>query len=41
MLLGEDRADESDHGGAFGEDAHHACAAPDLSVEPLLGLLDQ
>ena len=35
VLLGEDGADESDQGGAVGEDADDVGAAADLPVEPL------
>jgi len=36
VLLGQDRADEPDQGGAVGEDADDVGAAADLAVEALL-----
>ncbi|GAA3271541.1 hypothetical protein GCM10010469_48760 [Streptomyces labedae] len=34
VLLGQDRADEPDDGGAVGEDADHVGAVPGLLVQP-------
>src|SRR5215217_6431562 len=39
VLLGKDRADQPDQGGAVGEDALHIGAAADLPVQPLLGVV--
>ena len=38
-LLGEEGADEADHGGPVGEDAHDVGAPADLLVEAFLGVV--
>ena len=35
ILLGEERADEPDHGGVVGEDPDDVGAAADLLIDPL------
>ncbi len=41
VLLGQDRPDEPDDGGAVGEDADHVGAAADLLVQPCSSVATQ